>query len=423
MPTNTLSDNDCRKAEPRAKAFKLFDGNGLYLWVSPKGAKVWRQAYRFAGKPDTLVHGAYPLITLKAARELRDEALRKLAAGMDPKAAQAQAAPAAGLKTITLLQASETFWDGKGDISDDYRANAKRGIELHLGPALGKRDIRTITREDLLEALNAMDAAGKHVYVRKVRMWASQVWHWAVEQKFADSNVPDTINPRRAFGKKKVRHFASLHERDFGAFWRRVHLEDDLLSVMAAKLLAYTMSRTKEVRFMEWTEIDAFAPLLAAGGRGPLPDPAQAWTWEVPEGKMKRSRAHVVPLPRQAREVLLKLWARRRTSKYVLPAEHREDRTISENTVLALIERIGYKGVMTGHGFRSVASTWGNERGYNSDWIERQLSHVEENKVRGAYNKAEYLAGRRKLLQELSDWIDGHLNEEAANSDSALMAA
>ncbi len=420
MPTNTLSDNDCKTAPPAEKEQKLFDGNGLYLWISTKGAKVWRQAYRFNGKPQTLVHGRYPLITLKMARTKRDDALRLLAAGHDPKAA-GQAPPAAG-KSITLCGACDMHWDGKGDITDGYRENAKRGLEMHLAQ-LWKRDIRSINREELLDCLNAMDTAGKHVYVRKVRMWASQVWHWAVEQKYADSNIPDTINPRRAFGKKKVKHFASLHERDFPEFWRRVNMEKDLISVYATKVLAYTMVRTQEMRFMEWEEIDAFADLLV-GRTQLLPDPAEDWIWDIPDDKMKRGKAHLVPLPRQARELLLQLWARRRRgSKYVFPAEHRDDRTISENTVLALIYRLGYKGEMTGHGFRSVASTWGNERGYSPDWIERQLSHVEDNKVRGAYNKAEYLKGRSALLQDLSDWIDSHLNEEAANGDLALVAA
>lgn len=421
MPTNTLTDNDCRKAAPRDTAYKLFDGNGLHLWVSTKGAKVWRQAYRFGGKPDTLVHGAYPLIGLKAARDLRDEALRKLAAGLDPKAAQAQAAPPVDAKPMPLLAASDAYWDGKKDISDDYRSHAKRGIELHLGPTLGKRDIGGITREELLAALNTMNAAGKLEYVRKVRMWASQVWHWAIEQGKAKENIPDTINPKRAFGKKKVKSFASLHERDFPAFWRRLNFEGEIQSVLAARMIAYTWVRTKEMRFMEWTEIDAFAPALA-GGR--LPDPAKAWDWEVPEGKMKKSKALLVPLPRQARELLLVLWARRRPlSPYVFPAEHRDDRPMSDSTVLMLIYRLGYKGEMTGHGFRSVGSTWANERGYNWDHIERQLAHVPDNKVRGVYNKAEYIGGRRKLLQDIADWIDSTLNEEAADSDSALQAA
>lgn len=422
MPTNTLTDNVCRKAQPREKDYKLFDGGGLFLFVSTKGAKVWRQAYRFQGKPRTHVHGPYPLVGLADAREKRDELKRRLLDGEDPAVDRVRAAPADGVKSITLGAASETYWEGKGDISDSYRENAKRGLELHLAK-LWARDVRSITREDLLDCLNAMDAAGKHVYVRKVRMWASQVWNWAVEQKYADSNVPDTINPKRAFGKKKVKHFAALHERDFPVFWRRVHMERELLSVLATKMLAYTMVRTKEMRFMEWEEIDAFAPLVASGRRGPLPDVDRDWLWEVPEGKMKRSKAHLIPLPRQARSLLLALWASWRGSKYVFPAEHRPDRTISENTVLALIARIGYKGEMTGHGFRSVASTWGNERGYNSDWIERQLAHVEDNKVRGAYNKAEYLTGRKKLLQELADWMDGHLTDEAANSEALAAVA
>jgi integrase len=336
-------------------------------------------------------------------------------------AAKVAAAPT-DQKNIKLGKASDTYWDGKKDLSEGYRGNAKRGLELHLAN-LWQRDMRSITREELLECLNAMDNAGKYVYVRRVRMWASQVWDWGVEQGYAETRIPDTINPRRAFGKRKVKHFASLHERDFPEFWRRVNLEKDLVSVLATKVLAYTMVRTQEMRFMEWEEIDAFADLLA-GKTQLLPDPTTDWIWDIPENKMKKENAHLVPLPRQARELLLQLWARRRRrSKYVFPAEHRDDRTISENTVLMLIYRLGYKGQMTGHGFRSVASTWGNERGYSPDWIERQLSHVEDNKVRGAYNKAEYLKGRRALLQDLADWIDSHLEEEAASSDLALVAA
>lgn len=407
MPTNTLTDNACRKAAPREKAYKLFDGGGLFLFVSPTGAKVWRQAYRLNGKPRTHVHGPYPLVTLAAAREARDRLKLQLLAGEDPAAAKAP--PAADAQSIPLGDACVTYWDAKGDISEGYRENAKRGLELHLAD-LWKRDMRTIEREEFLRCLNAMDAAGKHVYVRKVRMWASQVWHWAVEQKHAETNIPDTINPKRAFGKAKVESFPALHERDMPALWRRLAVEGDLLSVLAARMLAHTWVRTKEMRFMEWGEIDAFARVLNAerdGQRLPPPDIEREWDWEIPAGKMKRGKPHLVPLPRQARALLLKLWARRRPGcAYVFPAEHRIDRPISDSTVLMLLYRIGYKGAMTGHGFRSVGSTWANERGYNKDWVERQLAHTPDDKVRAAYNKAEFIVGRRKLLQDFSGWLD-----------------
>ncbi len=427
MPAiNKLTDTQCRKAEPREKPYKLFDGNGLHLLITPAGSKVWRQAYRRPqdGKQDTLAHGPYPLITLQQVREKRDDALRLLLEGQDPKkAAKAATAPAASQKCITLQEASDRYWDGRQDLSEGYLANAKRGIELHLSTLL-KRDMRSVTHDEFLQEMNVMNAAGKFVYLRKVRMWASQVWHWAVAQKYADQNIPDLIDTRRGFGSRPVQNFASLHpEREFPKFWRRVGYEDELLSVLAAEMIAYTWGRTKEVRFMEWTEIDAFSGLFSAGRRGMVPDVDREWLWEIPEGKMKRRRAHVVPMPRRARELLLKLWARSKGSKYVFPAEHRLDRTISENTVLELIERIGYKGLMTGHGFRSVASTWGNERGYNKDWIELQLSHAEGNKARGAYNKAEYLEGRRKMLQDFADWLDSHRKENAANGGIALVAA
>jgi len=200
-----------------------------------------------------------------------------------------------------------------------------------------------------------------------------------------------------------VESHAALSEREMPELWQNLRLQGELLAVLATRMLAYTWTRTQELRTMEWGEIDAFH-----GRRddGPLPDPAVEWLWEVPESKMKRRKAHLVPLPRQARELLLKLWARSRGSVYVFPAEHRLDRAMSDSTILMLLYRMGYKNRMTGHGFRSVGSTWANERGYTPDAIERQLAHAPEDKVRAAYNKALYLPERRKMLQDWANWLE-----------------
>lgn len=383
MPTNSLTDRACKNAAPADKGQKLYDGGGLFLFVSPTGSKTWRLAYRFDGKPKTMGFGPYPDVTLAQARIKRDEAKAALREGLDPMAPRRKTKGG-----VTLDEAVETYWSGRRDLSADYVKNAKRGIEMHLSPTLGKRPIGSIGREDLLDVLRVMDANGLAVYVRKVRMWVSQVFDWAVEHGHAKSNPADAINPKKAFSVAKVEHFAALPLREIPAFLQRLSLEGDLQSALACKLLALTWVRTNELRQMEWSEVDEKEAL-----------------WRIPAGKMKRRREHLVPLTEPALLILKTLRARSRGGKYVFPAEHRDDRPISENAILYLIWRIGYRNKMTGHGFRTVASTWANESGFSRDAIERQLAHAPEDKTRATYNRAEFLPERRAMLAAWAEWL------------------
>lgn len=380
MPTNSLTDHQCRTVKPGDKPRKLFDGHGLHLFVSPAGAKVWRLAFRDEhGKQQTKSLGAYPLLTLAEARTKRDDLRRGMLNGVSPK-------KKTKAKT-TFWEDCQTYWNGRKDVSDDYRANALRAIEMHLKPKLGNLGTRDITRALLLDELNRMDAAGLYVYVRKVRMWSSQVFDWAVEQGEAEINPAELINPQKAFGRRKVKNHASLELNEVHDFMHRLSFEEDLSSVLACRFMAYTWVRTNEMRQMRWDEIDGD-------------------TWLIPEDRMKREKDHLVPLSRQALEIIEKMRARSRGSEYVFAADHRLDRTISENTVLALIARMGYKGEMTGHGWRSIASTWANEEGFDKDAIERQLAHSPEDRIRAAYNRAEYMKVRRPMMQAWADWLD-----------------
>jgi len=257
--------------------------------------------------------------------------------------------------------------------------------EGHVLP--GERQVGDITRAELMDCLGRMDAAGLHVYVRRVRMWLGLVWEWAVEHGHAEVNVPATIKAERAFGSRPVKHFAAVSLPEVPALMQRLALEADIQSVLACRLLAYTWVRTGELRGMLWAEIDGDV-------------------WRIPAARMKRRRDHLVPLPAQAVEIIEALRARSRGAAYVLPADHRTDRAMSENAVLYLLHRIGYKGRMTGHGWRSVGSTWANERGYPADVIERQLAHEPDDDVRAVYNRAEYLPQRRAMLQAWADWLD-----------------
>lgn len=381
MPTNSLTDAKCRGVKPTDKPQKIFDGEGLHLFVAPTGSKVWRLAYRLDGKPKTMSFGPYPAVGLAEARQKRDQAKATLRDGLDPMQSRK-----ARKTTLTLDQASAQYWAGRNDITASYRAHALRAIELHLSPHIGSMEIGQITRQHLLDALLLMNAKGLHEFVRKTRMWVGQVFDWAVELGHAEINPAALIKPEKAFGKKQVEHFAALELHEMPEFMRRLDVEGDLQSVLALRLLALTWVRTNELRFMRWDEI-------------------QGDTWLIPAGKMKRRRDHVVPLSPAAIEILKKLRQRSGSSVYVFPAEHRGDRPISENAVLALLYRMGYKGRMTGHGLRSVGSTWANDAGYPPDVIERQLAHVPTDVVRSAYNRAQYIDQRRAMLEAWAGWL------------------
>ncbi len=381
MPTNTLKDAQIKAAKAVERPYKLFDGGGLFLFVSPTGAKTWRIAYRLNGKPQTKSFGPYPAVSLADAREKRDSLKATLREGGDPMAERK-----ARRKGLSLREAAETYWNGRGDVTENYRGNALRGIEMYLYPSLGDLPIGSVTRDMLLDALRLLDAKGHYVYVRRVRMWIGQVFEWAVEHGHATINPAALIRPEKAFGRASVENFPALELRDLPEFFKRLDYERELQSVLACRFLALTWVRTSEMRLARWSEIDGD-------------------TWVIPAGKMKRRRDHVVPLSRQALATLAELRQRTR-SDYVFPNDRRDDRPMSENAVLYLLGRMGYKGRMTGHGFRTVASTWANERGYNRDAIERQLAHAPDDKVRSAYNRAEYLPERRRMLQDFADWID-----------------
>jgi integrase len=304
---------------------------------------------------------------------------RKVLDGVDPNAKVAT--------VPTFKEACTTYWAGRKDVTDRYKLNAMRGLEMHLWGALGDRPVSQITKGMLLAPLMVLDAQAKYVYARRVRVWAGEVLAWAVSQGYCEDNVAKLIDPNTAFGRRKVKHFASLALKDVHPFLERLSYEKELQSVLATRMLAMTWVRTAELRMMVWDELE-----------GNL--------WRIPAERMKREKEHLVPLPKQVVEMLPNLKLRCRGSKYVFPSDRRIDRPMSENSILYLLGRIGYEGIATGHGFRSTGSTWANERHYSPDAIEMQLSHSPEDKVRSTYNSAKYLPLRRKILQAYADWLD-----------------
>jgi integrase len=378
MPTAKLTDAQCRAAKPRAKAYKLFDGAGLALVVLPSGVRSWRLFHRVGGKQRTTTLGLYPAVGCAEARRKAAEAAETARRG-EGVTARRSAGP-------TVRQACEDYWASRGDTTAAYRSNIRRALEMHVWPRIGDEPVATLTRAAALQTLLALDAQGRHEYVRKVRLWLAMPLDRCVELEQCAANVVRSIDPERAFGRRAVEHHAALPLAEIPALMERLAMERDLQSVLALKLLALTWVRTSELRMMRKAEIEGDV-------------------WRIPAAKMKRRREHLVPLSAQARELLAVASARSARSEYVFPAAHRDDRPMSENAILYLLVRMGYAGRHTGHGWRTVASTWANEAGWNPDAIERQLAHAPEDKVRAAYNAAVYWPERVRMMQAWADWL------------------
>lgn len=383
MPTNTLTDAQVKRLQPREKPYKVFDGAGMFLYVT-ETSKIWRVAYRVNGKQQTKSLGPYPLVSLAQAREKRDELKRSLLAGDVPT--RRKAVP-------TLSEVSARYWETRQDLSAAYLMNARNALDKYVFGRFGARPVDQLTRDDIMAVLVGMNDEGKFVYLRKLRMWLAQVLDFAVEHRWLTDNPAAGIRTDRAFGRRKVQHFAALELHEVGPFLARIAMERDLESVLANGLMARTWLRTGEIRNLRVADIGV-SPGLP--GRRIL----------IPGERMKRAKDLIVPLSRQADEIVLRAILRNRGSEYVFPAVHRADRPMSENTILELIDRVGHKGRMTGHGWRTVASTWANEAGYREDAIERQLAHKPDDEVRATYNRAEYLAERATMLQAWADWLD-----------------
>lgn len=371
MTVHKLRDSDVRLAKPRERIYKLFDGGSLFLAVTPAGGKHWRLQYRVAGKQTTMSLGSYPTVSLAQARIRAQEARKSL--------------PSSRIASTTLRAACEAYWAGREDLSEVYRTNAIRGLETHVLPKLGGRPIGSITREDLMAVLDAMNSRGLYVYVRKVRRWVGQVMQWAEARGLVEVNVARLIDPRAAFGSRLPEHYPALPLAEVPAFMARMRMEGRLQSVLACELLALTWTRTGEFRGARWSEIDGDV-------------------WRIPKERTKRRRDHLVPLSAQAVERFEEIRRWGLPGDLVFPSR-RPDRPISENAVLALIARMDYAGRMSGHGWRAVGSTWANENGWPADVIERQLAHEPADAVRAAYNRAEHLPARRRMLQAFADWL------------------
>ena len=384
-----LSDTRVRAAKPREKAYKLYDERGLFLFVTPTGGRLWRLKYRVRDREKLISLGAYPDVGLKRAREKRDEARKLLADGVDPSA-ERQERRTALLETFEGVAEEWLELQSKSLAAETISILGTR-LKSALYPYLGSRPITAITAQELLGALRRIEARGRHETAHRVRALAGRVLRYAVATGRAQHDVAADL--KDALAPVKSRNFASVTDPvRVGELMRAIDgYTGHPVTALALKLAPLVFVRPGELRAAEWTEFD----LLAA-------------EWRIPGARMKMGDPHIVPLSRQALAILRELEPLARGGRYLFPSLRTRDRPMSNNTINAALRRLGYTSQeQTGHGFRTMASTLLNEQGFPPDVIELQLAHSDRNKVRAAYNKAQRLSERRKMMQAWADYLDG----------------
>lgn len=389
-----LTDTAIRTAKPADKPMRLFDGGGLYLELSPAGGKWWRFKYRFQGKEKRLSLGIYPDTALKAARARREELRALLADGIDPGEARKATKREDAMKAANSFEAVAREWYGKQARIwvATHSQDVLRRLEGNIFPEIGYRPIADLEAPELLATVRKIEARGSHDLAHRVLAVCGQVFRYGIATGRCKRDLSADL--RGALTPHVKKHQAAVRPEELPDLLRKIDAYDettgDTLTRLALQLLGATFVRTGELLGATWEEFDLEAAL-----------------WAIPAGRMKMKTEHIVPLSRQALAILEELRPISGAGRFLFPGRNR-DKPISNNTMLFALYRLGYKGKMTGHGFRAVASTIMNESGlFRPDVIERQLAHCERNEVRGAYNRAEYLPERRKLMQWWGDYLAG----------------
>ena len=401
-----LTETQAKNAKPRERAYKLADSEGLFLLVQPNGTRLWRMKYRFAGKEKLLSFGAYPALGIAAARDKRKAAKALLAEGKDPMKAKGEVISENG--DTFYMVAKRWHENRQSALNPAHAERVWSRMERDVFPEIGQKLIHEITAPDVLEMIRKIEGRGALDICRRAKQGVGQVFQFAIACGLASSDP--TAHLRGALKPRpRVKHMSRLPLVELPAFLEKLRAyqeEGDRRSAITRDAVLFalrTWVRTKELRLAvksEFEDLDGTDPV-----------------WRIPAARMKMGREHLVPLSAQAAQIARNMVSRA-TGNYLFPGTH-PDKPLSENTMIYALYRLGYHSRQTVHGFRGLASTWANEqlvefgkpamwiRKYHEDWVEMQLAHSEKNDVRGAYNAAEYLAPRRRMMQDWADFLDG----------------
>ena len=400
-PTNRLTKLSIKQAKPKGKQYKLTDGQGMYLRVYPNGSKYWQLQYWFEGKQKILSLGVWPDVSLTEARDERFEAKKKIKVGIDPNDKRKESLEAQKIyfekekeRETTTFRIIAEEWLSRQSVlwTERHSRDVQNSLKIHVLPYLGEIPIADISIQDVIATLRKIEADGKYETCYRLRQKIEAIFSYAEIEGKCVGNPAKGL--QQILTKPQPKSQNSLPISELPEFLKKMVADKDAIptTLLAMKFIILTFVRTSELRFADWKEfdIDCTEPL-----------------WVIPEERMKMRRIHHVPLSRQAVNILKEMQQFSGPEGYVFPQFYNKKKAMSENTLLYFSNRLGYAGRNTIHGFRSVASTVLNEsRKWHPDVIERQLAHQESNKVRSAYNRAEHLDERRKMMEWWSNYIE-----------------
>ena len=395
-----LTDAKIRNAKYRDALLKLTDSSGLYLDVRQSGVKLWRYRYRIAGKENVFAIGEYPHVTLADARAERDAARTLVKQGIHPAHNRQVQITSQVRENANTFEAIAREWidQRRAKWSGYYLRQVERTLKTDAYPYIGTLPMRAITSAHVLEIIKRAEKRGAETVAILLRQWCSGIFRFAVATLRADADPAAAL--KGAIHRPKVEHSKPLARRDIPQFLTALESYGGYRTTsIAMRLLMLTFVRTVELRGAEWTEFDL--------------DGAE---WRIPASRMKMHEPHIVPLSAQAVELLRELHSLTGGQLFLFPNYRRPKTYMTATTLNRALERMGYGGKFSGHGFRATASTMLNEMGYRADLIERQLAHAERNKVRASYNQAEYMPERVAMMQAWANLI-----EEMANPESKVV--
>lgn len=396
--TTPLTDTEIKKSKPKDKQYKLSDGAGLCLIITPKGSKYFRFDYSFNGKRKSISFGTYPETSLKEARDRRAESKELIKDGIDPSQKRKVE------KNIETFESLSNKWleFAKPGWEDVTYQKAIQTINNHTG-SIKDKEMKRITRIDILEIFETMQKKEIHVLIKRLLGYLDRIWKYAVTYNIVDHNIIADIDRKNVLQRGKQKHYPALtDEKDIKILMQDIqeyqyYKSADISTVYAFLLAPYIFLRPYNLRFLEWEEINFETSII-----------------EIPKEKMKTKKTFVIPMSKQIIKILndIKPYSYHK-SKYVFPSSTSPQKPISENTLNMVLKRMGYKDKMVPHGFRSMFSTIAHEKikehGHHSDIVELCLAHEQGNKIKAAYNrdsKMKYFDERKELLQWWADWLD-----------------
>ena len=385
-----LTDTQARKARPSANPFKLSDSGGLYLAVMPTGGKLWRWKYRFDGKEKLMALGSYPEVSLAEARNRHAEGKRLLAAGVDPMARR-MAVKIASKQSGNTFKAITTLWmdHWKVDKNDRHVDTTRRRLDANVLPSLGALKITDILAPDVVAMARAVEARGASDVARRAIETTSQIFRYAIAHGYITRNPAAEIKPKDVLRPRQTQNYSRVDAKELPTLLRQIKVYPGThVTRLAIKLMTFIFVRTSELIGARWSEFDF-----------------ETRRWDIPAERMKMRTPHIVPLSEQAIEVLQTLHTLSGSGALLFPGDRNPAKPMSNNTILFALGRMGYKGRMTGHGFRGIASTILHEQGFDHQHIELQLAHAPRNAVSAAYNHALYLKPRATMMQKWADYL------------------